>query len=114
MSVLSFKNAKFVINSVDLSDHVDTIALNLTADLGETTAMGATSKTRIVTLGDFSLDVTFLQDFATGKVDASIWAIYSGGASVAFTLNPVNAANSTTNPQNAGNVALNTYSPMTG
>lgn len=113
MAAIAFKNAKLVLNSVDLSDHVESVALNLTTDVAEVTAMGAGSKQRIQTLGDFSLDVTFLQDFAAGKVDATLWTLLSAG-SVPFTLNPTSGANSTTNPQYSGNVVLNTYAPMTG
>jgi hypothetical protein len=83
-------------------------------DIGETTAMqGGGFKQRIQTLGDFNLDVTFLQDFAAGQVDATLWALLSAG-SVPFTLNPTSGANSATNPQYAGNVVLNTYDPLTG
>lgn len=113
MAILAFKNAKFVINSIDLSDHVESVALHLTTDIAEVTAMGASSKARLQTLSDFNLDVTFLQDFAAGKVDATLWGLMTAG-SVAFTLNPTSGANSVTNPQYAGNVVLNTYDPMTG
>ena len=113
MAAIAFKNAKLLLNSVDLSDHVESVALHLTTDVAEVTAMGAGSKQRIQTLGDFSLDVTFLQDFAAGKVDATLWALLTAG-SVAFTLNPTSGANSVTNPQYAGNVVLNTYDPLTG
>jgi hypothetical protein len=109
-----FKNAKFVLNSVDLSTHCESIALHLTTDIAEVTAMqGGGSKQRIQTLGDFSLDVTFIQDFASGQVDATLFNLLTAG-SVAFTLNPSSGSTSTSNPQYAGNIVLNTYDPMTG
>lgn len=116
MAVFAFTNAKVVINSVDLSDHVAKVTLNVEADELETTAMASGStpgyRSRIGGLFDWSVDVEFRQDHASGKVDATLWPLL--GTTTTFSVNPFNAANSTTNPQYSGSVLVSKYSPMDG
>lgn len=108
-----FKNAKVIINSVDLSDHVRQVTINYSAEMLEKTAMGDNGKTRVAGLLDFSVDVEFNQDFASGKVDATLFPLV-GAAAFPIAINPTNAAASTTNPTFSGNVLLETYPPLGG
>jgi len=95
---------------VDLSNHVQSITLNIEADVQEDTAMGSTYKTRLGGLLDWSLDVTFKQDFAASSVDATLSAIV--GKSGTFTGKPTSGAVSATNPSYSGECILASYAPF--
>ena len=112
MAVYAFTNAKFTLNSVNLSDHVHKVTIHTSADDLETTAMGATYKSRIGGLLDYSVNVEFNQDFAGASVDATIFPLL--GTVVAFTVKRDAGANSATNPEYQGSVLISDYSPLDG
>lgn len=115
MASFVLSNAFFSVNSVDLSDHVKSVTVKGSKDGVENTAMSSTNaKTELVGLESFTIDVEFNQDFAASKVDATLWAIYSGNASVAVDVKATNAARSTTNPSFTGSVLLLEYTPVDG
>ncbi len=95
---------------VDLSDHVLSITLNAEVDLQEDTAMGDTYRTRLAGLKDWSLDVTFKQDFAATEVDVTLMAIL--GVSGTFTGKPTSDGISATNPRYYGECILESYTPV--
>jgi hypothetical protein len=110
-----FYNAKVVINAVDLSDHVASVALDVSIADVDTTAMSSTgAKTRTGGLTDGKLDIVFRQDFNSSKVDATLWTAYTGKVPVTFQVNPTNAANSATNPAYTGSVLVTDYHPLSG
>lgn len=112
MGVLVLTNAKVLVNSVDLSDHVTSVTLDTGADDVDTTAMGATFKNRTGGLKEWSVQLTFQQDYASGKVDATIWPLL--GTTTTVSINPVNAANSATNPNYSGSVLVSEYPAISG
>jgi len=65
-------NAYFLINGVDLSDHVQSENFDQVVEQLEATAMGATTKITKPGLFDGQLKVVLFQDYATGKVDQTI------------------------------------------
>lgn len=98
MAILAFTNAKVVVNSVDLSDHCKEVSVEFdAADLDSTAFSSGGWTSHLGGLKSGKVDITFNQDYAAGKVDATLWAAL--GTSIAVTVNPVNAANSATNPQ---------------
>lgn len=110
-----FFNAKFVLNGVDLSDHVASLQADFSvADIDVTAMNAGGAKSRTGGLSDGSLSVTFRQDFTGGKVDATIWTAFTGKAPVTFSFNPTNAANSVSNPNYSGNVLVTDYKPVSG
>lgn len=109
-------NAKFVLNGVDLSDHVVQLKIERSrADL-DTTAMSSTgAKTRQGGLFDGTISVDFLQDYTTSKVEATVRAAFESSTGVVtFSANPANSANSATNPNYSGSVLVNSHSPIGG
>lgn len=114
MALVVLKNAYVMINAVDLSDHVKQVTLKYSAEIIDDTAMGATSKSRIAGLKDWSMDVEFYQDYASGKVDATLFPLV-GAASFAVHLKPVNDTISATNPDYTGNAVIEgDYQPVAG
>lgn len=114
MAKIVYKNAYLMVNTVDLSDHVRSCTLDLSAMMVEDTCMSDAAVGRLVGLEDTSMDVVFANDFAAAKVDATIWAVYDGAAAVAIIFRPDAGVKSATNPQYGGNAVLESYSPATG
>lgn len=113
MGQLVFTDAKVVVNSVDLSDHVKSVTVNYKAENKDKTAMGDTSRRRMAGLKDFDVQVEFHQDYAAAKVDATLFPLV-GAAAFAISVVPVKTdAVSATNPNYNGNVLLENYSPVT-
>lgn len=113
MAFLVLKNASVTVNSVDLSDHVKQVTLNYSAESIEDTAMGATFKSRVAGLKDWSVDVEFYQDYAASEVDATLFPLV-GAAAFAIIVKPDAGATSATNPAYSGNVLLPEYTPVAG
>ena len=114
MATRVLKNAHLTVNSVDLSDEVQQIALNLTTDTPEDTAMGDNARSYLPGLNNATFTVTFNSDYTTGNGDATLWTIYSGAAAVTFALRPDAGATSTSNPEYTGSVILTDFGPVDG
>lgn len=111
MASFVLTNAYCSINSVDLSDHVRSIKVNYSAETPDNTAMGSSTHTRLPGLLDWSIDVEFNQDYASAKVDATLFSLV-GAAAFAIEVRPVNATVTATNPKLTGNALLADYSPI--
>lgn len=108
-------NAQVIINGVDLTDHCFSVTVNGSAADEETTAMGAAGKSRMPGLKDESFEFEWRQDFAAGKVDATLQPLYAGGTSFTVEVRPTIAARSATNPAYVGNACyLLDYDPVSG
>ena len=113
MAVLVFTNPYLMINAVDLSAYVRSITLNNAYQIHENTAAGATGVSRIAGLQDASMTVTFNQDFASSKVEATIGPL-AGAAAFAIIVKPNGSATATTNPKFTGNAVLESWPAMSG
>jgi len=103
-------DASVTLNSVDLSDHVSSVTLEINADEIVTTAMGDTFQSRTGGLKDGTLSIEFQQDFAASEVDATLWPLL--GSTTAFVVKPTSSAVSSTNPSYSGNVLVTQHSPV--
>ena len=106
-------NCYCLVNSVDLSDHVESVKLDYKADMLERTAMSNTEHRFIAGLKDWSLEITFYQDYASGSVDATLNALI-GAAAFAIEVRPDAGAVSATNPKWTGNAVFEGYTPIGG
>jgi hypothetical protein len=113
MATFVYTDASVVINSVDLSDHVKSCSLNYEAEMLDDTVMGDTTRSNMAGLLNWSIDVDFLQDFASAKVDATLFTLV-GAAAFAVVLKPTSGSVSATNPSFTGTAVLESYPPMTG
>lgn len=114
MAEFVYTDAAVTVNAVDLSDKVRSATLTVSADLQENTAMGSTWRRRIPGLLDSTVELEFNQDFAASEVDATLWAVFIGGAAVTVTIRPDSAAISATNPDFTGSLCLEEYTPLGG
>ena len=112
MAVLVFNNAKVTINAVNLSDHILQVTLRSTGDVVDTSAMGATAKSRAAGLLDNSVTLEFQQDFATSSVEATLYPLI--GTVVTAIVQPVNAAVGATNPTYTFSILISEWAPIDG
>jgi hypothetical protein len=108
-----FSAAYGLLNSVDLSDHIESVKIDYNADMLEITAMGMTEHRFLSGLKDWSIEVVFFQDYASGSVDATLHALV-GAAAWAFEFRPSTAAVGVTNPKWTGSSVLEGHQPLSG
>jgi len=111
-----WRNAHFTVNGVNLSDHVREVSLETSISELPDNILG--SETEIVRAGleSWTVNATFLQDFAASKIDATLSALNSATqASFQLILYAnAGAAVSATNPRYSGSAILTSYRPMGG
>lgn len=106
-------NAYVLVNAVDLSAFMKSVAVKLSKeDLDATGMNAAAAKSRLMGLADGDIEIEFMQDFAAASVDATLYAIWNGGVPVTVAVKPVNAATSATNPQYSVSAVLPDYTPI--
>ncbi len=112
MASFVLKDAEVFINAVELSDRVTAVTLNYEADLQEETAMGDFTRIRLAGLLDWSIDVTFKQDFAASEVDATLFPLIGAAAFTVTVMADKTAGVGATNPKYSGSAVLATYPPF--
>jgi len=112
MAKYVYKNAHFVWDSVDLSDHVRVLTLTEGGDVLDDTGMGDDTRSNAGGLKNWSIDVELFQDFAAGEVDATLNTDVMTTKTV--TIRPDTGAVAATNPQRSGTGLLSSYNPQAG
>lgn len=121
MAVSVFYNAYASVNGVNLSDHVESVRLEWKADMLEKTAMSNDTHVFVAGLFDWSIEISFYQDYAAGSVDATLAGLL-GAAAFTLEIRPDAGAVGATNPRFSGAgvspgsavALLESYSPITG
>lgn len=114
MAIHVLTAASLVYNSVDLSDHVQSITVNMSAEDVDITAMGATSRAHAAGLRDDRVTVTFFQDYASAKVDATLAPLVANSTGATLVIKPTSSAVSSTNPSYTMTAILLEYPPISG
>lgn len=112
MARLVFTNPSIVINSVDLTDRIAQVSLDMSFAEVQTTAFGDTAVTRIAGLGDHSVSLSFHQDFASNEVEATIYPLL--GTTTTISVKPVNTTTTTDNPKYTFTALVNAWAPVAG
>ena len=97
MAKLVLTDAFITINSVQLSDHANSVTLNYEIDSVETTAFGSTGHTFTGGLQNLSVEVALMQDYAATNVEATIYPLV--GTTTTLVIKATSGATSATNPQ---------------
>lgn len=100
MAAFVFTDAYLSVGGVNLSTWVRSVTVNASVDVVESTAMGATYKTRLPGLKDFSLSVEFNNDYVTSAVEPTVYGFF--GTSQNFEFRPTSATVGGTNPKYTG------------
>lgn len=114
MAIFTLVDAYIVVNSVVLSDHANQVTVEDTRDAVDITAFGATSKAVTKGLGDAKITVKFFQDFAAGKVHATLQPLIGSTTPVTIEVRPTSAARSATNPAALMSGLLMSYNFLDG
>jgi hypothetical protein len=113
MAAIVLTNAKVQYNGNDISDHVLSVAINYQAAVVDNTAMNSNSvMSNLPALKSWSVDIELEQDYAAANLDSIMFPLV--GTANTVLINPVNGANSTSNPQYSGSAILESYQPITG
>ena len=112
MATVVYKNAALFVGSVDMSPHVHDLSLNYASEMLDETAMGDDTRVRKGGLFDWSIDVTFHQDFATGAVDATLFSLV--GTTTCIEIRPFNTCSTVINPRYFGIGILENLPPLGG
>lgn len=117
MARLVLTDASVVINGVNLSQFITSVSLSTSADVVETTGMGAGgARTRVAGLSDNSVTFEFDQDFATGGPEISINAVGSSlvGTTPTIVIKPTSAAVGVNNPSFTFSAVVSEWQPISG
>lgn len=110
MAILVHKNIFLSVEGTDLSDHVTRATLTVDQEAIDVTSLGASTTTRIFNAGliNWSLEVEFQEDYASSKVNATLWGLM-GSNVVSIIFRPTNAAVGAANPQFTGECMLESF-----
>jgi hypothetical protein len=117
MAALVLTNASVVINGINLSEFITSIAISTSEDVVDTTGMGsAGARTRVAGLADNSVTIEFNQDFAAGGPEVSINAVGSSlvGTNTTIVVKPTSAAVGATNPSYSFSAVVSEWQPLSG
>ena len=113
MAVFLSNNVGVKVNSVDLSDHVQSVTLNRSFDELEVTAMGDSGHKFVKGLEASSITIDFLNDTASANVLATLQAAW--GTNVPIVLLQVKGtAVSATNPLYTATCLVNNTTDING
>lgn len=102
-------------NPIDLSDHVQSITVNVETDTPEATAMGDLDRVRLYGLRQWSIEVTFFQDFASGETDETFWDAINNQKFVELRFKPDSTTTlGASNPEYSGKAVLPQHNPLAG
>lgn len=98
------------INSVDFSDSLAALTLDVSREQLEVTSFGNTARRYIAGLQDASVTLSFHQDFAVGSVDSTLWG--NLGGTVAIVVKPTSSAVGSANPSYSFNALVVQTTPF--
>lgn len=110
MAKFAATDYKITINGTNFSSSLNNAELSIESDDVETTAFGTEWRSRVGGLKSGSLTLAFLQDFAAGSVDATLFPLLNTLATVVIT--PTSASVSATNPSYTLTALVNSYQPF--
>ena len=114
MAVSVLTDAMVIVNGVTLSDHANQVTIEDTRNSVDITAFGATNTAITKGLGDAKITVQFFQDFAAGKVHATLQPLIGSSTTVQIEVRPTSGARSTTNPAAVMQGLLMGYNMLSG
>src|SRR5512134_1993021 len=114
MAITVLTDAKVTFGGTVLSDHVESVEINMSRDDVEITAMGGTAHAYAYGLRNDSITINYFQDFATGKVDQVHAALEGVAAGSSLIVAPTSGTISATNPSYSMVATFYNYQPLAG
>jgi hypothetical protein len=101
---------EITIDTVDFSDSLAAVTLDISKEQLEVTSFGDTARTYIAGLQDGSVTLSFHQDFAASAVDATLHAAL--GTEIAVVIKPTSGAVGAGNPSYSFNALVTQITPF--
>jgi hypothetical protein len=117
MARIVLTDASVVINGINLSEFITSVALSTSEDVVDTTGMAAGgARTRVSGLADNSVTFEFNQDFATSAPEVTINAVGSSlvGTVTTCVVKPTSAAVGVANPSYTFSAVVSEWQPLSG
>lgn len=114
MAKLILTNAAVWINSVNLSDHCNKVEVAFIKDDVDTSAFGSTGQEQQQGVDKSKFKITFQQDMAAAKVDATLFPLWANGTEFNVAVRGDAANCSATNPEFWAVCKLFEYTPISG
>lgn len=92
-------NCRVHVFGVDLSDHCKAIQFAANRDFPEATTFSNSWRRYLAGLKDLATSLKFNSDYASAKVDATLWTPWDAGTSGAVNIRPDAGAIATDNPE---------------
>jgi hypothetical protein len=105
-------NYTITVNGTDFSDHLAACEFSISVDEQETTAFGSGYRSRIGSLKDASVTLSWHQDFGAASVDATLYPLLGSYATVVA--KPTSGTVTATNPSYTGVFLVSQYTPISG
>jgi hypothetical protein len=102
------------VGGTNISDHVESVEINMEAEDVDITAMGATARAHAPGLRNDSLTINVFQDFAVGEIDATFAPLIGNASGTAVVVRPTSSATSSVNPGYSATMVLLGYQPLNG
>lgn len=113
MATMVLTNAYITVGGTVLSDLANTVTVNYEIDSVEVTAFGDTGHKFTGGLQNNSIEITFMQDYATSKTEATLYPLV--GTTTTVVVKPNGATTSATNPSyTLSSAFLASHSPVMG
>ena len=107
-------DANITVDGVDLSDHCSSVEINDESEEVDVTGFGAQNREILLGLGDGTITATFLQDFVSGSVDATLHDLKGVNTPFEVVVKKSSDAVSATNPSYTMQAVLPAYQPLSG
>lgn len=114
MAKLVLDNSIVTINGVNLSTYARSGEWTLSRPEYDVSGMGAPFVEWILGKPDVRASIVFMQDYAAGTVDATLWGVAQTDTPFAISWRIDNSAISTSNPEYQMTVLLPEYQPIAG
>lgn len=114
MATFVLRDASVVVNSVDLSNHVQSVTVDTSMETQDSTAMGNQARSFNGGLFADSISVTFHQDLAASSVDVTLYTLFRARTSHDVVVKGTSSATSTTNPKFTLTGLISEYNPISG
>ncbi len=114
MGKIVLRDCYVSVNSVNLSDHVSSVEINLSKDEVETTNFSGQGRERVAGLKDDNFVINFQQDFAASQVDSVLYPLWNNETEFPIEVRPTSSSASATNPKYTGTCVLLEYQPLSG
>lgn len=114
MGKLILKKPVIIIDGTNLTKRARSLTIDMPDDEVDLSTFGSQFKETGKGLSDASFVIDFLQDYAVGMVDATLWPLKESDEPFQVAVKATEAAVSATNPQFAMMAQMFNYTPLAG